>query len=77
MLRNKGMLILCQALTFTLKIVNIHIKDGNSKKIKIEEANVIEGQETIPFGSRLEDELPTEVQIIRLSNADKDIVHSA
>lgn len=52
-------------------------KGWEFKRITIEEANVSEGQETIPFGSRLGDELPAEVQIIRLSNADKDIVHSA
>lgn len=36
------------------------------KRIPIKDANIIEGQETIPLGSTLEDELPTEVQIIRL-----------
>lgn len=36
------------------------------KRIPIKEANIIEGQETIPFGSTSEDELPTEVQIVRL-----------
>ena len=36
------------------------------KRIPIKEANIIEGQETIPFGSTSEDELPAEVQIVRL-----------
>ena len=36
------------------------------KRIPIQDANIVEGQETIPFGSTPEDELPAEVQIIRL-----------
>lgn len=36
------------------------------KKIPIKEANIIKGQETIPFGSTTDDELLSEVQIVRL-----------
>lgn len=44
------------------------------KSIPYEEANTNEGQEAIPFGSTLDDELLAEVRIIRFS--DKDMVHS-
>lgn len=44
---------------------NYIYKGWKFKKIPMKDANIIEGQETIPFGSTLDDELPAEVQIVR------------
>ena len=64
------MLILCQAITFASSDVLTHKRENYDgrifKRMPIKEANIIEGQETIPFGSTPEDELPAEVQIVRL-----------
>lgn len=45
---------------------NGYYKDWIFSRIPYNEANIIEGQETIPFGSTMDDELPSEVRIIRL-----------
>lgn len=44
---------------------NYQYKGWKFDRIPMEYANTIEGQETIPFGSTLDDELLAEVQIIR------------
>lgn len=45
---------------------NRSYKNWIFKRIPFNEANIIEGQETIPFGSTMGDELPLEVRIIHL-----------
>ena len=51
---------------------NYVYKGWKFRRIPMKYANITEGQETIPFGSTQEDELPAEVQIIRFKCENED-----